>query len=581
VAAWYRGCSTGGVMRTPLVVARLAALALLLGCDGVIGDPGVEIGGGGPGGPPPPPPGGCVGDACLTTEEVPVPMTRYPRLTHEQWSNTVMDLFRLDAPPGLAGEFFPDTELGEFDTDARRLTVTAGLWGDYQRAAETVAASVTAAGAMDAWLPAGLPADGAARRDDFITRFGLRAYRRPLSDAEVARLGALFDLGTTHFPSLDAFTAGVRLALEAMLQSPSFVYRVERSETEVDGLIVLDDWELASKLSYLIWDTMPDDALFDAAAAGVLTDPAELRAVAEGMFDHPRAHAKLERFHEQLFEMDLWTDTDHSVTDWRPELAPMMVEESRLFIDEVIGSGGSVRDLLTSNVAFVNEDLAALYGVSGVTGSEYQRVLLDEAGRGGLLTRLGFLTKYATLAEPDSIHRGVFINNRILCRNIQAPPSIPDNLMPSGDTNRERITSITGPGTCGESCHGGIINPIGFAFEAYDAIGRVRADDNGFPIDDSATYLTADGTPVSFDGALELADALAEIEAPHRCYSTRLLEFAYGREYDDGDSPLVYRAALGSREEGLAVRDILVELVESRSFRTRAVEELALDTEGM
>jgi hypothetical protein len=523
-----------------------------------------------------------VGDECLEVEEVPTPSLRFPRLTHQQWENTVTDLFELTAGPGLSGEFFPDIERGSFDTDERRLSVTAGLWSDYQRAAEVVAESVTAVGVIDGWLPADLPAAGNERRDAFIAEFGLRAYRRPLAATEVARLATVFDDGPTHYPALDPFTAGVRLTLEAMLQSPHFVYRAEQSEEVVDGLVVLDSYELASKLSYLIWDTMPDDMLFAAAAEGLLTDPEILGDHAARMFADERAHAKMERFHEQLFHMEQWTDTDHNVEGWRPELAPMMVEESRLFLEDIIFSGGTLRDVLTSNVAFVNEDLAGLYGVSGITGAEYQRVTLDATERSGLLTRLGFLTKYATLSEPDSIHRGVFINNQLLCRNIQAPPSIPDDLTPMGTTNRERITSITGPGTCGESCHHGVINPVGFAFEAYDAIGQLRTEDNGQPIDDTATYVTADAQMVTFDGAIELSAALADIEAPHRCYSTRLLEFAYGREYGDGDSPLVYRAALGSSNDELGVQEILIELVRSRTFRTRSSEELALaTTEGM
>ncbi|MGE0788594.1 MAG: DUF1592 domain-containing protein [Sandaracinaceae bacterium] len=543
---------------------------VLLGCQGVISEPGAS----------PVPTGACVGAACLDVEEVPVASVRFPRLTHEQWENTVADLFRLDAGPGLGDHFFPDVELGAFDTDARRLTVTAGLWADYQRAAETVAESATASGAMDAWLPADLPASGDERRDAFIREFGLRAYRRPLSDTEVSRLAGLFDEGPTHYPSEDPFTAGVRLTLEGMLQSPHFVYRAELSSEVSDDVVELNDYELASKLSYLVWDTMPDDLLFEAAAAGRLSDPDVLAEHAQRMLEDERAYAKMARFHEQLFDLGHWEDTDHNVPGWRPELAPMVVEESRLFLASIVSGGGTLRDVLTSNVAFVNEDLAGLYGIEGITGSEYQEVTLDPTVRSGLLTRVGFLTKYATLSEPDSIHRGVFINNRLLCRNIQAPPSIPDNLMPTGTTNRERITSITGPGTCGERCHGATINPVGFAFEGYDAIGQFRMEDNGQPVDAAATYRTTEGRLLRFDGAIDLSDQLADLEDPHRCYSTRLLEFAYGRAAATGDSPLLYRATIGSQNDELGVREILLELVTSRTFRTRAAEELAVTTTG-
>jgi hypothetical protein len=516
-------------------------------------------------------------------EEIPSPASRAPRLTHAQWENTVQDLFRMPSPTGLTSDFNADPIFGEFDTDQRRLSVTAGLWRDYQRSAEAVAEMVTRdAAAMDAWMPAGLPASGAERRDAFIDAFGVRAYRRPLTDGERTRLAALFDLGPTHFATLDPFTAGVRLVLEGMLQAPQFVYRVELSATPSEGLYALDQYELASKLSYFMWDTMPDDDLFAAAAAGSLSDPATIRMHAERMFDDERTRAKLAHFHDQFLEMENWTDTDHTLPEWRPELAPMMVEETRLFLDDVVFNGGTISDLLLSNVAFVNEDLANIYGVSGVSGSEYRRVELDASERAGLLTRVGFLTKYATLTEPDPIHRGVFINNRILCRKVQAPPAIPDDLMPMGTTNRERIDSITGEGTCGASCHGTLINPIGFAFEGYDAIGRLRTEDNGQPIDAASRYVTETGITLEYDGAIELSQDIAAIDAPHRCYATRLLEFEYGRPYTDNDSPLVFRAADGSQNEGLTVRDIVMELVTSRAFRYRSTTELDIVApEGM
>jgi hypothetical protein len=561
--------------RVPKVRYFLLFLGLTA-CNGEIGDPGVSGDTPPPGRiPNEPPPGGCVGEECRTLEEVPSPSSRVARLTHAQWENTIQDLFRLPERTGITVDFNADPIFGAFDTDQRRLTITAGLWRDYQRGAEEVAEIATRdPAAMDGWLPDALPASGVERRDAFIAAFGARAYRRPLSDAERTQLGALFDLGATHFGTLDPFVAGVRITLEAMLQSPQFLYRVESAAVAADGLIALSDYELASKLSYFMWDTMPDDELSAAAAAGGLADPATLRAQAERMFDDDRTRAKLAHFHDQLLEIDRWTDTDHTVEGWRPELAPMMVQETRLFLDDVVFNGGTISDLLLSNVAFVNEDLANIYGVSGVSGSEYRRVELDASERAGLLTRVGFLTKHATLTEPDPIHRGVYINNRILCREVQAPPVIPDDLMPRGDTNRERIDSITGPGTCGASCHGTMINPIGFAFEGYDAIGRWRTEDNGQPIDAVSSYTTADGQVLDYDGAVELSRDIAAIDAPHSCYATRLLEFGYGRRAADGDSPLVFRAADGSLAGELTVRDIVIELVASRAFRYRSTEEL-------
>ena len=555
----------------------VVGLSLAFGCTAVIGDPGAEPGERGPDGetsiPSAPPPGGCRGEECLEVEEIPSPAPRFRRLTHAQWESTVRDLFRMDAAPGLASSFNSDPAIGELEEDVRRLSVTSGLWRDYQRGAEAIAEQVTADAATVArWLPS-----GATDASTFIRDFGLRAYRRPMTDADVARLSVLYAEGPTLFPAMDPTHASIRLVLEGMLQSPHFVYRVESSTDVAEGLVPLDDYEVASRLSYFLWGSMPDDELFAAAAGGDLSTDAGLREQASRMFRDERTSSAFRRFHTQIFELESWSDLDKSAElfpAWRPELGASMREEVQLFLSEIVFSGGDIGDFLTSTTAFVDAELAALYGVGGVTGSEMQRVELDPTERAGLLTRLGFLAKNATLTEPDPIHRGVFINLSVLCRTITAPPVIPDDLMPVGDTNRERVNSITGPGTCGEGCHGTIINPLGFGLEMYDAVGAIRPDDNGFPIDDTARYVFLDGDAIDYDGPIEMSQALAEQPEVHECYASRLIEVAQGRHVSDGDSPLVFRAGHGSLEGTMTVEDVVLELVTSRSFRTRATAEL-------
>ncbi len=550
----------------------IALVSLTSACNGFISD-----GGPGPGSTPDaPPPGGCVGEACLDLVEVPSPSPRFRRLTHAQWDNTVQDLFLLGAPPDTGGTFNSDPAIGFFEEDVRRLNVSSGLWRDYQRAAEAMAEQATeSAAVVDTWL-----AEPSTDADSFIRQFGARAYRRPMADSEVLRLTALYDQGPTHFPSMDARLASIRLALEGMLQSPHFLYRVEQTTEVADGLIPLGDYEMASRLSYFLWGTMPDAELFMAAERGDLRTEEGIRTQATRMFGDTRAQETFRRFHVQLFDLDSWADIDKSpeaFPDWSPALGLAMQEEVQLFMNDVVFQDGTIGDFLTSQTAFVDEELAALYGVEGVTGAEMQRVELDATERAGLLTRLGFLTKNATLTEPDPIHRGVFINLSILCRNITAPPVIPDDLMPVGDTNRERVTSVTGPGTCGAACHGTTINPLGFGLERYDAVGALRADDHGFPIDDAATYIFESGREVSYEGAVEMSQALAAQPEPHECYATRLVEFAHGRGVRDEDSPLVFRAGSGSLEGALTVEDVVLELLGSRSFRMRAVVELGAE----
>lgn len=562
-------------------IILLIGLLACLGCTGEIsltGDPngGITV----------IPPGRdtplCEGEECLSVQEQPSLASRIPRLTHTQWSNTVRDLFHQDMPSHSSRDFDPDIASdGDFTTSHRRLFVTAGLWQDYQRAAEEVAEEMTQVARVPEWITE-VPADSVAR-DAFIQEFGLRAYRRPLSNEQVARYASLYDEGATHFPSLDVNLAGVRLVVEGFLQSPFFLYRVELSErlaSGEDGLIALDSYELASRLSYLIWGSMPDEALFAAAAAGL--DAESLRGEAERMFDDPRALDMFQSFHDEHFNMKSWSDIvkeEEVFPNWQPGLGVAMLQETRALLTHVVQSNGNFRDFLMSKTAWVNEDLAGLYGVEGVRGDDFQEVELGE-NRAGLLTRLGFLTYQSSQRDPDPIHRGLFVNINLLCRTIPAAPDIVvEDLVFEGVTNRERISSITHEGTC-QNCHLQMINPPGFALEGFDAIGQERGFDNGVPVDTTTTFTFADDTEATVSNGVELSEAVANNPGSHACYTQRLLEFALGRSTVGGDSPLLYRMSEGSLAD-MPIRDVLLELVTSRTFRLRSGGELDLieDTE--
>jgi hypothetical protein len=502
--------------------------------------------------------------------------SRFPRLSHPQWENTVQDLFRLPEPPGLAQSFDADPPLGRFDNNTARLTMTAGLWQDYQRAAETMAEQITNDGeAMDRIVPDDPQGEGAARA--FIESFGARAFRRPLTAAEIDRYAAQFDRADELFAGLDGFTAGVRMTIATMLQSPHFLYRSELASEASGKAIQLSGYEIASRLSYAFWSTMPDDELFAAAAAGELDTVEGVREQALRMFDDGRTRASFAHFHEQMFALAEYEDLDKNpdaFPEWRRELGSMMRREVELFFESVVFDGdGTIGDLLTSTRAFVNDELADIYGVEGDFGDEFVEVELDPATRAGFLTRLGFLTRNATLTEPDPIHRGVFVNLEILCRPLSAVPNLPDNLMFVGNTNRERIESVTGPGTCAEACHGGIINPIGFSLEHYDAIGRYRAEDNGYPVDASSTYKFPDGRSLTFENAIELSQLLAGEPDPHACYVGQLLEYMYGSEVDETRFKLVSDMTDLSLAQNASIRELVASIVTSDSFRFRPVTE--------
>jgi hypothetical protein len=494
---------------------------------------------------------------------------RFPRLSHAQWEQTVKDLFGLPEESGLSSSFTPDPQLGRFDNNIARLTISSGLWRDYQLAAEQIAARVTG----DAALYAKLLGD-ATTAQDFVARFGLHAFRRPLTSAEVERYVSLFEGAAPAFPEHDAFHAGVRMVVQSMLQSPFFLYRSELKSTKEAGAMPLGGYEVASRLSYLFWNTMPDDALFAAAQTGALDGSDGVRVQALRMFDDPRTRAQFRRFHYQAFAISEYADLDKNKTKfpaWKRELGPMLQEEALRFFEDVVANDGGVNELLTSTKAYVNADLAKIYGLAGTFDDTYQPVDLDPATRAGLLTRAGFLARNATLEEPDPIHRGVFINLDILCRSISAPPNIPQGLPRTGNTNREKVTSITGPGTCGENCHHTIINPLGFAFEGYDAVGAVRTTDNGFPLDTTGTYVFPDGRSITYDGAVELSRKLAAEPEVHQCYAKQLLEFMYGRDLTLQDTAIVNAIASAS-ESRASIKELVLDVVSSNAFRARSFQ---------
>jgi hypothetical protein len=497
---------------------------------------------------------------------------RFPRLTHAQWESTVQDLFHFADPTGLSSTFTPDPQLGRFDNNIARLQTTSGLWRDYQLGAETVAGRVVTDPAIYAQL---VPDPATADARAFITSFGLRAFRRPLTDAEIERYNELFAAAPAVYPMHDAFTAGVRQTIAGMLQSPFFLYRTELSTTKVGVGIPLNNYEVASRLSYLFWNSMPDDELFEAAKAGKLADVEGVREQAARLFDSPRAKAQFRNFNYQAFKVQQYADLDKNTTlfpNWRKEVGGMMQEEALRFLDNVVASDGGIADLLTSTKAYVNADLAKIYGIQGITGTDYQEVDLDPTVRAGLLTRAGFLAKNATLTESDPIHRGVSINIDIICRSITAPPNIPDNLMRTGTTTREKVDSITGAGTCGEGCHHTIINPIGFAFENFDALGQYRTTDNGQPVNSAATYTFVDGREISYTGAVDLSKQLAELPEVHACYTQQLLEFMLGRDLQQVDQVVVRDLAAQSLKDHLSIKELVLDVVTSNTFRVRAIQ---------
>lgn len=410
----------------------------------------------------------------------------------------------------------------------------------------------------------------------FVERFGQRAYRRPLTAAEVDRYLDLFDVGRDLAYTGQPFRDGIYTVLLAFLQSPHFLYRVE-SETLTDdtGEVPLTAWTLASKLSYGLMNTMPDDALFAAAAEGTLTDPVVLRGHGERLLTDPRSRASVDHFHHQLLQLDGYANLykDPAVyPQWTPLLREPMAEEARTYTREAFYGDASVFELFTSPHTFVGPELAPLYGVE-VQGDAPVRVELDPSQRAGLLTQVGFLAANAHAASVDSIHRGVFVNLRLLCSELPPAPDAVTPMPPAepGLTNRQRVERHTGPGTCGQGCHSTFINPVGFAFENFDALGQWQTTDAGQPIDASGTFLFAEGLQ-SWSDPIGFAAAVGQSEDAHRCMIGNWLRYVHGRDLNAHDIRVLDALTLRSRVEDRPLRDLVLDLVTDPSFRYRAVE---------
>jgi hypothetical protein len=503
------------------------------------------------------------------------------RLSHRQWENTVRDLLRRDPQArAFASGLEPDSGAARFDTNAALLTVRPQLWLDYQRAAEALAIEATRTPESRArLLPPDLPADPAARARAFIEHFGLRAFRRPLAPDEVARYAALFARGPALVGGGDAFADGMRLTVEAMLQSAHFLHRTELAAGVVGGKIPLADHEVAAKLSYALAGTMPDEPLLAAAAERQLRTREAVRAQAERLLGTPAGAAALVDFHRQAFHADDFAIIAGKDTTrfpfWRPELRQDAERELELFVrDVIVAQGGGLRELLTASHTFVNARLAPAYGVPAPAagGDGFARVALDPARRAGLLTQFGFLARFASATERDSIHRGVFVREQVLCLPLPQPPnSVPaPPARQASQTNRQRIEAFTGKGTCGEGCHSLLINPAGFAFESYDAGGRFQTTDAGQPIDASGSYVL-DGAERPFRNAVELGGHIAASRDAHRCHARGLVEYLLGRSADGpADEPLVEAVAARSLSARTPSRALAVELVTTDGFLARA-----------
>ena len=428
----------------------------------------------------------------------------------------------------------------EFETTAGPHTFSASFINDYW-VEETGAdrnmfvVDMTVEGPLDVVLPGVAPRDRLIQCDpeavdprgcavETLDAFLPRAWRRPVPAEERERLMALYDVIEEETGSFDQ---ALHWSFVAALVSPHFVFRAE-PDPVLGNVRPLNDHEVASRLSYFLWSSMPDDELRDLADAGELADPDVLATQVDRMLEDPRAIALVDNFAGQWLYIrdvanvfpDIWVFPSFSV-----ELLDAMIEEMRLFFWSFITDDTPMLDLLTADYSYLNARLAAHYGIHGMEGEDFRRVSLGGLPRRGILTQAGLLTVLSTPNRTSLVRRGKWVLGQLLCSEPSAPPpgveGLPEQSEEDG-TLREILERHRADPVCA-TCHTEM-DAVGFGLENYDGVGLYRVEDNGEPVDASGELAGR-----AFNGAIELSEILVEDARFARCISQKLYIYALGR----------------------------------------------------
>jgi hypothetical protein len=492
------------------------------------------------------------------------------RLTKSQIRNTLTDVANF-APPSV-DKLPAETRLdGEFANQAGKLTIAPLVADQYFTVGDELGARVVSQSATFLKCPLTGLATGTCLAD-FIKGFGMKMWRRPLTTVEVGKLTALYN--TTATNGGDPTTA-LKNVVQGMFMSPNFLYRTEVGDTAQAGAVTnLTDFELASALSYTLWDSAPDPVLLDLATQGKLRDKATLLAQATRLWGMPRSQSALYNFFSQWLQTeDLLSATkDPSFTLYNEQVAGDLLEESRLFLNSVVFQGdGSFRTLFTAPYGYVNARTAPLYGITNATGMNLVKTNLDPNQRRGFLTMAGFVSAHSDGDDTAIVSRGRYFRGDILCDHIPPPPNPALAVfgpMSSGPnmTNRERLLAHVQTPACA-GCHN-FFDPIGFAMENYDPIGRYRAMDKGKTIDGSGSIPLGTGQ-VTFKNFIDFIDQLSKTPELYACFSTQYFSFATGRNFDEINS--CERKAITDDfvKSGYKVDKLVLSVVNSPSFTAR------------
>ena len=504
------------------------------------------------------------------------------RLTHRQYNNTVRGLLGDQTRP--ANHFPSEDFVHGFKNQAEAQSIPPLLAEAYGAAAEKLAWNAFRGGDRNSLIPCTpASADDPACRGTFIREFGLKAFRRPLRAEEAAHYEALFLKESTRAGD---FLAGARIVVESILQSPGFLFLLEAAPDDP-----LYAYAMASRLSFFLWDTTPNNELLSQAAAGKLNTAGQVAGTARRMLNDPQARSSMEEFLGQWlrFGRVLTTIRDRRLyANFNAELAVAMTEETKRLFSHLAWEDRSFMEFFTASYGFLSTDLAEIYGFPA-PAEEFARVEFPaDTGRAGVLGQAMFHTVTSKPSDSSVTERGLFIRERFLCQTVPPPPpGLNTNLPPVSDekpmTNRQRLDMhVTNPACA--SCHR-LIDPIGFGFEQYDAIGRfrekhvltifpmrdekmkkIKTEETKYelPIDTSAEVAGIANS--SFSSPKELGRILAGDAVCQKCVVKQLFRYALGRPETPADRETIERSFERFRNSQFRFRELVISIVTSKPF---------------
>jgi hypothetical protein len=492
------------------------------------------------------------------------------RLTRAEYQNVVREVLGVEPP---AAHALPEDSLASgFRSTVNQLTTIAAA-NRYLDAAVEIGQKLEPA--MRELVPCSASdLDGEKSCiDDWLVSYGPRLFRRPMSDEERARYVAAFERARATEP----YEPSASLVIEALLVAPELLFVELPSGGEPGSAHQLDSWQVATRLSLLLWDSVPDQALLEAASRGELTSRAALSAHVERMLLDQRARATVGAFFDDWLGLGKieGAGADKDAAPFIPrELAAAFAEESRRYVEEAFWVDRDFRRLFVSNVKVRNPLLSSVYGDKLATSDAMVRYEADVSERSfGLLSQKGFLMILARSSPNAPIHRGAFVRRKLLCGRLSPPPAgvatpLPE-LMP-GMTKRQTISVHTSGAAC-VGCHEAF-NSFGFALEHFDVSGAWRDVDATLPIDARVAF-DEPGLPLEVDGARQLSEALAQSTSARACALQQLFSFALERPPSASDLPLFDDLGRKFEASGFDLKAILTELVLSDAFRTRIEPE--------